>query len=133
MESLLPIGGWVDGHFDIFDILLKPPQPFTGLFLYQFLIMKIMFCVAHILTGQRLWTEPPKFVDTIAEGIRTQQCGQLTFPILVDYIEKDVFTVVSNSQIKIQYFLDLRNYVATQLSYLLFNFIYLSCFRLIKK
>ena len=25
--------GWVDGHFDIFDILLKPPQPFTGLFL----------------------------------------------------------------------------------------------------
>ena len=27
------MGGWVDGHFDIFDILLKPPQPFTGLFL----------------------------------------------------------------------------------------------------
>ena len=27
------MGGWVDGHFDIFfDILLKPPQPFTGLF-----------------------------------------------------------------------------------------------------
>ena len=24
------MGGWVDGHFDIF---LKPPQPFTGLFL----------------------------------------------------------------------------------------------------
>ena len=29
------MGGWVDGHFDIFfDILLKPPQPFTGLFLF---------------------------------------------------------------------------------------------------
>ena len=27
------MGGWVDGHFDIFDILLKPPQPFAGLFL----------------------------------------------------------------------------------------------------
>ena len=26
------MGGWVDGYFDIFDILLKPPQPFTGLF-----------------------------------------------------------------------------------------------------
>ena len=27
------MGGWVDGHLDIFfDILLKPPQPFTGLF-----------------------------------------------------------------------------------------------------
>ena len=30
MESLPPMGGWVDGHFDIF---LKPPQPFIGLFL----------------------------------------------------------------------------------------------------
>ena len=30
------MGGWVDGHFDIFfDILLKPPQPFTGLFLLK--------------------------------------------------------------------------------------------------
>ena len=28
------MGGWVDGHFDIFDILLKPPQPFTGLIFY---------------------------------------------------------------------------------------------------
>ena len=33
LESLPPMGGWVDGHFDIFDILLKPCQPFTGLFL----------------------------------------------------------------------------------------------------
>ena len=65
------------------------------------LIIKIMFCIACMLTGQRLWLGPPKFVDTIAEGIRTQQCGQLTFPILVDYIEKDVFTVVSSSQIRI--------------------------------
>ena len=30
------MGGWVDGHFDIFfDILLKPPQPFTGLFFFD--------------------------------------------------------------------------------------------------
>ena len=26
--------GWMDGHFDILDILLKPLQPFTGLFLF---------------------------------------------------------------------------------------------------
>ena len=31
MEGWVGVG--VDGHFDIFDILLKPPQPFTGLFL----------------------------------------------------------------------------------------------------
>ena len=33
LESLPPMVCWVEGHFDIFDILLKPPQPFTGLFL----------------------------------------------------------------------------------------------------
>ena len=27
------MGGWVDGDFEIFNILLIPPQPFTGLFL----------------------------------------------------------------------------------------------------
>ena len=32
------MGGWVDGHFDIFDILLKLPQPFTGLF-FPFFVM----------------------------------------------------------------------------------------------
>ena len=26
----------MNGHFDIFDILLKPPQLFTGLFLFFF-------------------------------------------------------------------------------------------------
>ena len=34
-----------------------------------------------------LWPEPPRFVDTIAEGIKTQQCGKLTFPILCDMVE----------------------------------------------
>ncbi len=33
---------------------------------------------------RRLWPDPPRFVDTIAEGIRTQQLGQLTFPIVCD-------------------------------------------------
>ena len=76
-----------------------------GIGIYGFmstLIINIMFYIACILAGQRLWSEPPKFVDTIGEGIRTQQCGQLTFPILVDYIEKDVFTVVSSSQIHLK-------------------------------
>ena len=45
--------------------------------------------------GVRLWEGPPRFLDTLAEGIRTQQVGHLTFPILVEHIEKEVFTVVS--------------------------------------
>jgi len=36
---------------------------------------------------QRLWPNPPRFVDTIAEGIRTQQAGHLTFPILCQLAE----------------------------------------------
>jgi len=35
-------------------------------------------------TGRRLWPDPPRFVDTIADGIRMQQLGKLTFPILCE-------------------------------------------------
>lgn len=49
--------------------------------------------------GQRLWPNPPQFLDTIAEGIKTQQVGQLTFPILLDLIEKDVITVSDQDMI----------------------------------
>ena len=60
-------------------------------------MLPLMYIIC--VEGERLWSGPPKFVDTIAEGIRTQQCGQLTFPILVDHIEKDVFTVVGRSNL----------------------------------
>ena len=33
---------------------------------------------------ERKWPNPPQFLNTIAEGIKTQQLGQLTFPILCD-------------------------------------------------
>jgi len=36
---------------------------------------------------QRLWPNPPQFLNTIAEGIMTQQVGQLTFPILCDLVD----------------------------------------------
>jgi len=42
---------------------------------------------------QRLWSNPPQFIDTIAEGIKTQQTGQLTFPILCELIEESVLTI----------------------------------------
>ena len=37
-------------------------------------------------SGNRLWPNPPQFLNTIAEGIMTQQAGQLTFPILCDLV-----------------------------------------------
>lgn len=44
-------------------------------------------------TKSRLWNNPPQFVNTIAEGIKTQQAGQLTFPILCDLVEEEVITI----------------------------------------
>lgn len=41
---------------------------------------------------ERLWPNPPQFLDTIAEGIKTQQVGHKTFPILCDLVH-DVVTV----------------------------------------
>lgn len=52
-------------------------------------------CLEDSLAAKRrLWSNPPQFLNTIAEGIRTQQCGQLTFPILCDLIDpRNVVTV----------------------------------------
>ncbi|CAG2251090.1 SRR [Mytilus edulis] len=51
-------------------------------------------------SGERLWPNPPKFLDTIADGIILQQLGHLTFPIICDLVEKDVFTVNNEEMIK---------------------------------
>jgi len=40
----------------------------------------------------RLWSNPPQFLNTIAEGIMTQQVGMLTFPILCQLVDQ-VITV----------------------------------------
>ena len=39
---------------------------------------------------ERLWSNPPQFLNTIAEGIMTQQVGHLTFPILCDLVDEVV-------------------------------------------
>ncbi|XP_071810353.1 uncharacterized protein [Asterias amurensis] len=43
--------------------------------------------------GKRMWPEPPQSLNTVADAIRTQQLGKLTWPILRDKAEKEVFTV----------------------------------------
>ena len=43
-----------------------------------------------LLRRERLWSNPPQFLDTIAEGIMTQQVGQLTFPLLCDLVDEVV-------------------------------------------
>jgi len=46
-------------------------------------------------SGEREWPNPPRFLDTIAEGIRLQQTGQRAFKILRELAEKEVIEVVS--------------------------------------
>ncbi len=52
-------------------------------------------------TKQRLWSDPPRFLDTVAESIRLEQVGELTFPLLCDLVEpglgNSVTAVVSKS------------------------------------
>ena len=39
-------------------------------------------------SGERLWPNPPRLLRTVAEGIRTQQMGSITFPIVCRHAEK---------------------------------------------
>ncbi|KAL5016660.1 hypothetical protein ScPMuIL_006249 [Solemya velum] len=55
---------------------------------------------ACLRSGERLWPNPPQFVDTIAEGIRIQQLGMNTFPILCKNAEKTVLTVTNDEIVK---------------------------------
>jgi len=36
---------------------------------------------------ERMWPNPPQFLNTIAEGIMTQQVGKITFPLLCDLVD----------------------------------------------
>ncbi|XP_063958159.1 serine racemase-like isoform X2 [Lytechinus pictus] len=47
-------------------------------------------------SGERMWVGPPKTLDTVADATPTQQVGQLTWPIVRDLVEKQVFTVTDD-------------------------------------
>ena len=50
---------------------------------------------------RNLDNKPVSYLNTLAEGIRTEQCGQLTFPILSKYIRpEDVITVTDEDMIE---------------------------------
>lgn len=55
----------------------------------------VLSSINSILLGERLWPNPPQFIRTIADAIRSQQLGHMTWPILLKYAEKHVFTIVS--------------------------------------
>ena len=54
------------------------------------------FFILYLVNLRReFMPNPTKFLDTLADGIIIQQLGHLTFPIICDLVEKDVFTLVS--------------------------------------
>lgn len=44
--------------------------------------------------GRKMWHGPGLYLDTIADGLRVQQIGDLPFSIVKDLVEKEVFKVV---------------------------------------
>jgi len=49
---------------------------------------------------QRLWPEPPTFLQTKCEACRLQQCGVITFPIMCNLVEKQVFNISDKAMIE---------------------------------
>ena len=48
-----------------------------------------------MVSGERLWPNPPQYLETAADAIRLQQLGNLTFTILKQLVEKEAFEMVS--------------------------------------
>ena len=55
----------------------------------KFEFWTLVILVTIFQAKERLWPNPPQFLSTAAEGIRLQQCGFLTFPILCDHAEPE--------------------------------------------
>ncbi|KAK7087403.1 serine racemase-like [Littorina saxatilis] len=51
-------------------------------------------------SGQRLWPNPPEYLNTTADAIRLQQLGHLTFNILSQLAEKDAFEMSDEEMIQ---------------------------------
>nr|XP_053645623.1 probable serine racemase [Cherax quadricarinatus] len=49
---------------------------------------------------QRLWSDPPTFLNTVADSMRLQAVGHLAFPIICEYTNTRVFTVTDDQMIE---------------------------------
>ncbi|KAK3083742.1 hypothetical protein FSP39_002440 [Pinctada imbricata] len=57
-------------------------------------------CQECLKREERLWPNPPQYLDTIADGIRIQQLGHITWPIILRNVEKEVFTISNGEMIE---------------------------------
>ncbi|XP_021353938.1 probable serine racemase isoform X2 [Mizuhopecten yessoensis] len=92
---LVPVSG--GGMSSGIAIAAKAIKPGIKIYLVE---AEGKMCEKSLRAGERLWPNPPQFVDTIADAIRTQQLGHVTWPILLNHAEKDVFSVNDEDMIK---------------------------------
>jgi len=79
------------------------------LILYERLVFTLGKLLEKCLnSGEREWPNPPLFLNTIAEGIKQQQLGFKTFPLLVRLAEKQAIEVVCYYTIIFLRFIDLN-------------------------
>ncbi|XP_061196424.1 probable serine racemase [Saccostrea echinata] len=92
---LVPVSG--GGMASGIAIAAKAIKPNIKVFLIE---PEGKMCELCLQTGTRLWSDPPKFLHTIADGLRLQPIGKLTWPIILDFVEKEVFSVTDEDIIK---------------------------------
>ncbi|KAH9525448.1 hypothetical protein Btru_001459 [Bulinus truncatus] len=92
---LIPISG--GGMSAGIAIAAKSIKPEIKIFLVTPKGKKLEECLK---TGERPWKGEPQYLDTIADGIRLQQTGYITTPILVDLVEKDVFEMSDQEMVE---------------------------------
>ncbi|XP_061196425.1 probable serine racemase [Saccostrea echinata] len=92
---LVPVSG--GGMASGIAIAAKAIKPNIKVFLVE---PEGKMCEQCLRTGKRLWPNPPQFLNTIADGLKLQQLGKLTWPIILDLAEKEVFSVTDKEIIK---------------------------------
>ncbi|XP_060064725.1 probable serine racemase isoform X3 [Ylistrum balloti] len=92
---LVPVSG--GGLSSGIAIAAKAIKPGIKIFLVE---AEGKMCEKSLRAGERLWPNPPRFLNTIADGIRMQHLGHLTWPILLELAEKDVFSLSDEDMIK---------------------------------
>ncbi|KAF2359953.1 Tryptophan synthase beta subunit-like PLP-dependent enzyme [Trinorchestia longiramus] len=92
---LVPIGG--GGMIAGIAVAVKAIKPECKVYAVEPIGKDLGPCLAAKARG---WPDPPQFLHTIADSIRTQQTGHLTFPILCSLVESGVFTVSDHQMLE---------------------------------
>lgn len=92
---LVPVSG--GGMTSGIAIAAKTIKPDIKVFMVE---VEGKMCEECLRAGERLWPNPPRFLNTIADGIRLQQLGELTWPIILELVEKEVFSVKDEDIVK---------------------------------